>query len=122
MGRELSEDDNFHGVEIPAQTFCGWSPYAIHHNREVWKDPEVFNPDRFLPENLTGMHPYAYIPFGGGPRRCVGEKLALKELKIAVAKILPLFKFTPVPGHPVEATTRTTLFAKYGVKMTVERR
>ncbi|GFO11503.1 cytochrome p450 3a11 [Plakobranchus ocellatus] len=68
--------------------------YAIHHDPAIWVDPETFDPDRFSPEQKSDRHPYAHMPFGQGPRSCVGMRLALLEMKVALATILQ--EMTPV--------------------------
>jgi thromboxane-A synthase len=68
--------------------------YAIHHNPEFHPDPYRFNPERFLPENRDKIIPYTYLPFGGGPRNCVGMRFALMEAKTAVVRIIKKYRFT----------------------------
>ena len=64
----------------------------MHHDPAVWENPEKFDPDRFLPENCNERHPFAYVPFGDGPRHCLGKDLAILEIKIVLIAILKKWK------------------------------
>jgi len=58
---------------VPKGVTVGIGPVSLHANSNVWPEPDKFDPDRFLPENSEGRHPYAYVPFSAGPRNCIGE-------------------------------------------------
>ena len=70
--------------------------YAMHHNEDYFPNPEKYDPDRFLPENRHLILPYTYMPFGNGPRSCIGIRFALMEIKLAMAHILTKYKFTKI--------------------------
>lgn len=73
------------------------SVYGIHHDPDIYDDPEKFDPDRFLPENFTNRHQMSFIPFGQGPRICIGERFGYIEMKVGLATLLSKFKFHKSP-------------------------
>ncbi|XP_015180017.1 PREDICTED: cytochrome P450 4C1-like isoform X3 [Polistes dominula] len=96
ISRQISHDMQLKHYLIPSGSICEVMINYVHRNPEYWPNPNVFNPDRFLPENVKGRHPYSYIPFSAGPRNCIGQKLAMLELKLFVAFILYNFELEPV--------------------------
>ena len=72
-------------IEIPV--------YAIHHTEEYYPNHEKFIPERFLPENRDQLVPYTFLPFGSGPRNCIGMRFALMEAKLGLAQVVKRFKF-----------------------------
>ena len=82
------------GVLIPV--------YSLHREEEFWPEPDTFKPERFLPENKDSINPFAYLPFGNGPRNCIGMRFALMEIKSILARMLQKYCLvrgleTPVP-------------------------
>lgn len=71
--RKIMEDTNLSNCTLPKGTICILAPYFTHRDPKLWKDPLKFNPDRFLPEESAQRHPYAWFPFSGGPRNCLGK-------------------------------------------------
>ena len=122
-GRTALEDDVIHGYRIPAGSQVLVNFYAAHHNPAVWINPGSFEPDRFLPENMIDRPRYAYVPFGGGPRQCIGNNFALMEGTMALAMIAQKFDVTLLPDVPLTpnaiGTLRplSTLPAKLTVRM-----
>ncbi|KAF7389255.1 hypothetical protein HZH66_010392 [Vespula vulgaris] len=94
--RHLTQDLQLKNYLLPAGSICYINIYSIHRNPEYWPNPEVFDPDRFLPEKIKGRNPYSYIPFSAGPRNCIGQRFAMLELKLIVAYILHNFYLEPV--------------------------
>ncbi|KAH9416694.1 hypothetical protein DERP_012162 [Dermatophagoides pteronyssinus] len=76
--------------------------YAIHHNPKFFPDPDRFDPERFMPENRHKIIPYTYLPFGGGPRNCIGMRFALSEAKLGLARMISQFSFHKTPQTPDE--------------------
>ncbi|XP_030636580.1 cytochrome P450 3A27 [Chanos chanos] len=79
------------GVTIPKGTVVLVPTYALHRDPEIWTDPEKFNPDRFSKENKESIDPYTYLPFGAGPRNCIGMRFALVSMKLVITEILQRF-------------------------------
>ena len=120
FGRDSHEPVSVGGYDLPMPTNVIVSPWALHHAARIWADPERFDPDRFLPENEASRHRYAYLPFGAGPRVCLGLHFAYMEAQLALAVLLGRYRFEllgddePEPG--------ATLRAKHGVRVRVRRR
>ncbi|XP_050451489.1 cytochrome P450 4C1-like [Cataglyphis hispanica] len=89
--RRLEEDVKLHSYVIPAGTNLHVNIYGVHRDPNFWPNPEVFDPDRFLPERMRNYHPYSYVPFSAGPRNCIGQKFGLLELKAMIAPLVHNF-------------------------------
>uniref|UniRef100_UPI003B682EB4 cytochrome P450 4C1-like n=1 Tax=Vespa mandarinia TaxID=7446 RepID=UPI003B682EB4 len=96
IARYISQDLQLKNHLIPAGSICNVNIYSLHRNPNIWTNPDVFDADRFLPENTKGRNPYSFIPFSAGPRNCIGQKFAMFELKLMVAYILHNFYLEPV--------------------------
>jgi len=81
------------GITLPKGQQIEFPIHGIHHLEEYYPNPFQFNPDRFMPENRHKITPYTYLPFGAGPRNCIGMRFALLEAKLALANIIRKFKF-----------------------------
>lgn len=97
--RDAVADDTLGDYDLPAGTSVLLSPLASHRNPEVWENPEAFDPERFAPGAEQQRPKLSYFPFGGGPRLCVGNHMALLELRMAVTMILQRFRLEVVPGN-----------------------
>jgi cytochrome P450 len=106
-----------HAVPKGAVVFI--SPYVTHRHPHFWDNPEQFDPERFAPERLRERPRFAYLPFSGGPRLCIGNEFALIEAQIAVAMTVQRYRLAPVAGAPVEPESRLTLRPRGGLMMTV---
>lgn len=119
MTRETVADDEIGGHAIPAGSLVVVSPFVTHKHPEFWEDPDRFDPDRFSEERSAGRHRYAYLPFGAGPRVCIGERQAMLVLQLSLVAILQRYHLDPVPGQRIEIHTAMTIRPKYGLKMHV---
>lgn len=112
-------DDEVEGYHIPAGKQVGINIYGVHHHPDYWPEPEQFRPERFSPEGLKQQHKLAYIPFLTGPRRCIGEQLALAEAQIVLATIVKNFNFQLVPGQHTKPVPKFALRTRDGLHMQV---
>jgi cytochrome P450 len=121
IGRRARQDYPIGEFVVPARSILAMSPYVLQRDARYFPDPERFNPDRWTPEFRAALPPFAYFPFGGGPRRCIGDQFAWMELVLVVATIAQRWRLALVPGHPVEPQALVTLRTKHGMRMTVHR-
>jgi len=122
ISRRSVAEDVIGGVRIPPGALVTISTYVTHRNPTLWPDPERFDPERFTPEQAAGRHRFAYLPFGGGPRICIGMPFAIAEAQIILATLARDFRVRLEPGHTVEPVGMITLRAKGGIPARVERR
>ncbi len=117
--RQAIEDDEIRGFRVPVGSIVGISPWSIHRSTALWDNPEGFDPDRFLPEAVAARPKLAYLPFGGGPRFCIGNGFALLEAQLIVAMVTQRYALELVPGHPVDPEPLVTLRPRHGMRMTL---
>lgn len=98
------------------------SQWVTHRHPDFWEKPEQFDPERFKPERSDVRPRFAYFPFGGGGRQCIGNNLAMMEAQLALATLAQRFTLDLVPGHPVEPDPTFTLRPRYGLMMTLKER
>ncbi len=99
FGREAIEADEVGGYPVGAGSLVAVSPYVTHRHPAFWDDPDRFDPERFSPERLDGMPRFAYFPFGGGPRLCMGETYGTMMALVVIAMVSQAFRLDPVPGR-----------------------
>jgi cytochrome P450 len=120
LGRRALQATRVGGYDVPRGTIILLSQYVTHHNAKYWPDPERFDPERWLQEDDERPR-YAYFPFGGGPRVCIGEPFAWMEAIIVLATLAQRWRFTVAqPGFQVELQPTLTLKSRHGMPMRVE--
>jgi cytochrome P450 len=122
LSREAVGPDDLLGKRIRKGTLIMIVPWILHRHRLIWKDPELFDPRRFLPGEREKIDRFAYLPFGAGPRVCIGASFALQEAVIVLSHILRTFRLLPVPHHTARPLQRITLRPEGGMPLIVERR
>jgi cytochrome P450 len=121
MTRLAREEDEIGGYR-PARTPVYLCPYITHRHPAFWENPEGVDPERFSPERSAGRPRYAYFPFGGGPRQCIGSAFALMEAQLAVATIAQRYRLDLVPGQRIVLDPKITLRPRHGLLMTAHPR
>ena len=122
MPRESIEPAVICGYPLPAKAILVLSQHLIHRHPDFWQRPDEFDPKRFLPPGNAGPHKFAFFPFGGGLRICIGNHFAMVEGPLALAALVQRFHFELVPNQRIEPDPTFTLRPKYGVQMVVRKR
>ena len=119
-GRLTAAEIEWQGYRFPPGTFVMYSQWLSHRLPEVFHEPEAFRPERFDPEHGEEHPPFAYVPFGGGARLCLGMTFALQEMKVVLSALLRRWRFALEPGQRVEPRPLVTLGPRHGIRMRVE--
>ncbi|XP_068083527.1 uncharacterized protein [Anabrus simplex] len=123
IGRILQEDVKVGKYTVPAGCMVLLQIYHLHRNPENFPNPDVFNPDNFLPDRIQGRHPYAYIPFSAGPRNCIGQKFALQEEKTILSSVLRNYKVTSLDKiEDLHLISELILRPQNGMRVTIHPR
>ncbi|XP_005875063.1 PREDICTED: thromboxane-A synthase isoform X1 [Myotis brandtii] len=119
--REAAQDCELLGQRIPAGTVVEMAVGALHHDPEHWPRPEAFDPERFTAEAQRCRRPFTYLPFGAGPRSCLGVRLGLLEVKLTLLHLLSKFRFEVCPETqvPLQLESKSALSPKNGVYIKV---
>lgn len=115
--RQATVADQLGPYRIEPGSIVGLCPYTLHRHPDHWENPEGFDPERFRPERAEKRARYAYLPFGGGPRTCVGNHFAMMEAQIILAMIVREHRIELDPSHRVELDPVITLRPKHGIKV-----
>jgi cytochrome P450 len=120
QGRRAVEAFDLDGYHFPAGTLMMFSQWVLHRLPDIWGDPGVFRPERWDPVNGQKVPQWAYFPFGGGSRICIGMPFAQLQIPLVLATILRHYIPRVVPGHPVAPLPLITLHLKHGLHVRLE--
>ena len=122
MGREAVNDCEIGGYPVRRGSTVFVSQWLMHHDARYFENPDAFIPERWADGLAKRLPKYAYFPFGGGPRMCIGSNFAAIEAALLLATIAQRFRLTLVPGHPIELLASITLRPKHGIRVRLARR
>ncbi|WP_380285861.1 cytochrome P450 [Kitasatospora purpeofusca] len=120
--RDAVGEDDVNGWHVPAGGSVFMVPYVTHRHPDYWVDPERFDPERFTERNRAQQPRYAYFPFGGGRRKCVGNQMALVQTHLTLAMVAQRFRLRLVPDHPLTLGTLVSFRPVDGIRLVVEPR
>jgi len=123
LSRQALGEDRLGRIKVPRGSVVMVAPYVLHRHRTLWEDPEAFVPERFLGSARAAIPRYAYLPFGAGPRVCIGQSFSLQEAVLLLAHIARAVAFALPEGHPpVLPVQRVTLRPSDGLRLSIRRR
>ncbi len=122
FGRQATRPVRIGDYDLPTGTIVMVSPFALHRRPDFFPEPERFNPKRFAPEAEALLPRYSYLPFGGGPRICIGNHFAMMEGHLALAALAQRVRLELLPGQRIQPEPLVTLRPRGGIKMRVSRR
>jgi cytochrome P450 len=117
LGRQARSDCRIGGYRVPAGSLLQMSQWVVHRDRRYYDDPETFRPERWEAGRMDGLPKYAYFPFGGGPRVCIGNGFAMMEAVLVVATIAQRFRLALAPGQEVRPLPSMTLRPAAGMNV-----
>ena len=117
IDRTAVADDRVGELEIPSGSTVIVYVYGAHHAPRYWDAPESFDPDRFVKANEKARTPFTYLPFGGGPRTCIGGSYAMLQILMILSELLPRYDFELAPGQTIEERAVVILRPKHGIRM-----
>ncbi len=120
--RQVVADDEIGGYRIPARSLAILCPFVTHRHPEVWENPAVFDPDRFIPERSVERSKYAHFPFIAGPHQCIGAEFAMLEMRLVVAMVLREYDVELVPHQTIEPRASIAIVPNAPVQVILRRR
>jgi cytochrome P450 len=121
LARSTLKEMELGGYPLPVGSNVVMSPWIMHRDPRFFEHPEQFNPDRWAGDATQHLPKFAYFPFGGGPRLCIGASFAMMEANLLLAVVAQRFQLRLVPGHPVAAMPSITLRPRHGMRMSLSR-
>jgi cytochrome P450 len=121
LSRQAIETDRLGHMVVEPRSLIVFSPYVLHRHRRLWSDPDAFDPTRFLPGRRGAIRRFAYLPFGSGPRTCIGSSFARQEATIVLAVLTRSFDLRLSPQAEVWPVQRITLRPANGLPMQIEK-
>jgi cytochrome P450 len=122
LGREAIEECEIGGFRVPRKTQVFMFQWVTQRDARFFPDPETFQPERWTDEFASSLPKYAYFPFGGGPRFCIGNSFAMMEIVLVLASIGQQFRLALAPDHPVSILPAMSLRPKEGIRVVIESR
>ena len=122
LSRQALGPDRLGDVAVRPRSLVVVAPWVVHRHRLLWEEPELFEPERFAPDRRALVPRFGYLPFGAGPRICIGAGFAMQEAVIALAMIVQRFRFRLIADAEVEPVAWITLRPSHGLPMRLEGR